>query len=419
MKKNVLFAILFVSMAAFAQAQIVQTLNLKNGSVLNGYMKSQKPGSDCVFASDNAVIVMEGVKVKEIKPRKVAYITLSDAWKKWAEDNEVLYGVGDGREMTLSTLIDDKGNIIRDVYVLEKGESVKYVEFTSHDYPLKWEEIASIEYAKRPKTQLSGLNRSFTVKKGNVLKTVSGQCIKEKPEGLVYLLEDDGVVESIAMSDIVKDNSIKNNPSQNLFEQSPLLDEIVLKNGTVHKGIVTERNYEDALSYFLLTSQNNGVEFTTSLKMDDVAEFRKVVNPEFKQVQDILLKGGDMVVNREEVVLVPLTEQDNHFEIMSDTTKYVLKGDKLPLDLIVEANFMDNKEIQNWMLLKTRKVEKTKKIAEHYEFDYADMVKNVLQPTELVTSMNNTTKFVFPIKEKGLYVFFNKSSRKAVLIGVE
>ncbi len=418
MKKKVSFAILFVSMAAFAQAQIVQTLNLKNGSVLNGYMKSQKPGSQCVFASENAVIVMDGKLVKQIQPHKTAYTILSDTWKQWAEANEVLYGIGDGREITLCNLVDAQGRLIKDVYVLEKGEIVKYVEFATRDYPLNWDEVASIEYAKRPKTQLSGLNRSFTVKKGNTVKTATGQCIKENPEGIVYLLEDDGVVESFAMGDIVKDNSIKNNPNQSLFEQSQLLDEIVLKNGSVLKGIVTERNYEDALSYFLLTRRNNGVEFTTSIKMDEVAEFRKTKNADFKSIQDILLKVGDIVVNRKEVKLVEIRELDNHFEIVTDTAKLTLKGEKLPAGLTVETNFKDNKEAQNWLLIKARKVEKTKKIAEHHEFDYADMVNNVIQPDELTTTMNNTTKFRYKVAASGLYVFFNKATKKAVLIEV-
>ena len=56
---------------------------------------------------------------------------------------------------------------------------------------------------------------------------------------------------------------------------------------------------------------------------------------------------------------------------------------------------------------------------EHHVFNYADMVKNSITPVEVVTSMNHTTKFAYNIKEKGLYVFFNKSTKKAVLIEVE
>ena len=111
---------------ASAKAQVVQTLNLKNGSVLYGFTKNQKPGSNIIFSSEKAIIVMEGKSVKEIIPRKVGYKTLSDEWKHWAEENEVLYGLGDSREMTLSTVVDASGRTVSDVYILEKGQHVKY-----------------------------------------------------------------------------------------------------------------------------------------------------------------------------------------------------------------------------------------------------------------------------------------------------
>ena len=409
-------------MAGFAiasQAQIVQTLTLKNGSELYGYTKSQKPGSNSVFASKKAVIVMDAKSVKEIIPHKVAYKILSEEWKKWAEENEVLYGLGDSREMTLSTIVDNAGHRISDVYILEKGQSVKYVEFSKHEYPVEWADIQYIEYNKRPNTLLSGINRSLTVKTNGVTRTVSGQCLKEIPGQTTYLLEEDGVAELFDMKDIIKDNSIKNNPNQSLFAQSPLLDEIVMKNGAVYKGIVTERNYEDNLNYFLITSKNGDVEYTTSLKMEDVAEYRKQPNPDYKPVYDILLKAGDMVVNRQEITLIEIPEVNDAFEILVDTTKTTLKMDGNSLALDVETNFKNDKEAQDWLLIRTRKVEKTKKKAEHHVFNYADMVKNSITPIEVLTSMNHTTKFAYNIKEKGLYVFFNKSTKKAVLIELE
>lgn len=419
MKKTLLTLFLMASMAVASQAQIVQTMTLKNGSVLYGYTKSQKPGSNSVFTSEKAVIVMDGKTVKEIIPHKAAYKNLSEEWKKWAEENEVLYGLGDSREMTLSTIVDNTGHRISDVYILEKGQSVKYVEFSKHEYPVDWADILCIEYNKRPNTLLSGINRSLTVKANGVTKTASGQCLKEIPGQTTYLLEDDGVAELFDMKDIIKDNSIKNNPNQSLFEQSALLDEIVMKNGTVYKGIVTERNYVDNSNYFLITSKNGDVEYTTSLKMEDVAEYRKQPNPEYEPVYDILLKEGDMVVNRKEITLTEIPEVEDVFEILVDTTKTTLKMEGKSLALDVEANFKKDKEAQDWMLIKTRKVEKTKKKAEHHVFNYADMVKNSLSPVEVVTSMNNTTKFAYDIKEKGLYVFFNKSTKKAVLIEVD
>lgn len=413
-----IFAFL-LCICASAKAQVVQTLNLKNGSVLYGFTKNQKPGSNIIFSSEKAIIVMEGKSVKEIIPRKVGYKTLSDEWKHWAEENEVLYGLGDSREMTLSTVVDASGRTVSDVYILEKGQHVKYAEFSRRDYSLDWSDIVSIEYAKRPNTLLSGVNRSLTVKSGNMSKTVIGQCLKEIPGVSTYLLEEDGVVESFDMNDIIKDNSIKNNPNQSIFEQSPLLDEIQMKNGSVYKGIVTERNYEENLNYFLITSLNGDVEYTTSLKMADVAEFRKLPNPDFKQVFDILLRPGDLVVNRNEVEKVKLTESNDKFEIKPDMKRLDLKRKGASLDLDVESNFKNNRDVQNYLLIRTHKITNDKKKTDYYEFSYADMIKSSLSPNEIVTSMNNTTKLSYLVNSPALYVLFNKETKEAVLINVE
>lgn len=419
MKMRIFIFAFLLCICASAKAQVVQTLNLKNGSVLYGFTKNQKPGSNIIFSSEKAIIVMEGKSVKEIIPRKVGYKTLSDEWKHWAEENEVLYGLGDSREMTLSTVVDASGRTVSDVYILEKGQHVKYAEFSRRDYSLDWSDIVSIEYAKRPNTLLSGVNRSLTVKSGNMSKTVIGQCLKEIPGVSTYLLEEDGVVESFDMNDIIKDNSIKNNPNQSIFEQSPLLDEIQMKNGSVYKGIVTERNYEENLNYFLITSLNGDVEYTTSLKMADVAEFRKLPNPDFKQVFDILLRPGDLVVNRNEVEKVKLTESNDKFEIKPDMKRLNLKRKGASLDLDVESNFKNNRDVQNYLLIRTHKITNDKKKTDYYEFSYADMIKSSLSPNEIVTSMNNTTKLSYLVNSPALYVLFNKETKEAVLINVE
>jgi hypothetical protein len=420
-----LLILITVAFAFFipAKAQVVQTLNLKDGSVLYGFMRSQKPGSNCFFQTEKAVIVMEGKKVKDITTKKVLYKNLSDEWKQWAEEHEVLYGLGDNREMTMSTLICTDGKQVNDVYILEKGQTVKYVENAPNSYALSWDDIVSIQQPWRTNTLLSGINRSFTVKKGNTTRVVDGQYIKEIPGKTIYLYEEDGVVESFDIFDLIKDKSIKNNPNQSLFEQSMLLDEIEMKNGTTYKGIITERNYEYGSksneSYLLMTSLTGGVESTTSIKMSDVAEYRKLRNTDYKPVYDILLRPGDMVINREEAVKVKLDEDDNKFILEEEMAEKSMKVNRSTQkdNVVVEANFQDEKEGLNYILVKAKKVSKKK--SNHYEFDYADLIKSSVVPTEVVTSMNHTTKLAFCLSDVGLYVLFNKVTKDAVIIMVE
>ena len=49
MKKYLIIIVLAVGCMLTAKAQIVQTMHLKNGSTLHGYMKSQKSGGSIVF----------------------------------------------------------------------------------------------------------------------------------------------------------------------------------------------------------------------------------------------------------------------------------------------------------------------------------------------------------------------------------
>ena len=90
MKKYLIIIALVVGCMLTAKAQVVQTMNLKNGSILHGYMKSQKSGGSIVFSAENADIVIDGKKVKNVSGKKVAFNNLPDEWKTYAEANELL-----------------------------------------------------------------------------------------------------------------------------------------------------------------------------------------------------------------------------------------------------------------------------------------------------------------------------------------
>ena len=222
MKRHLIIMALAVGCMLTAKAQIVQTTYLKNGSVLHGYMKSQKSGGNIVFYAEKAEVVIDGHKVKNISGKKVAFNSLPDEWKTYAEENELL---DKKRELTLSSI--DTGSMINNVFILEQGKTMKYVEL-KHDYALRSSIIEYVEYISRDEMLLTGINRILSVKSGNMVRTITGQCVKEIPGKVICLLKEDGVVESIDINDIVKDNSIKNNPNQSIFEQSVLLDEIMM-----------------------------------------------------------------------------------------------------------------------------------------------------------------------------------------------
>ena len=410
MKKYLIIIALAVGYTLAAKAQIVQTMNLKNGSTLHGYMKSQKPGSNCIFSAEEATIVMDGAKVKTINGKKVAYNNLPEEWKHYADENGTLDKKG---EMSLSTI--DTGAMINDVFVLEQGRTVKYVEL-KHDYILHWNEIASMEYAPRDEMLISGINRTFKMNDGHI---VSGQCIMEIPGEMATILREDGVKESVVKDDIVKDNFIKNNPDQSIFGQSRLLDEIRMKDGTVYTGIITEQNYEQSPYFFIMTMMSGDVETTMSLRMKDVAEYGKIPNPDYKEVRDIQLNPGQILVNGNEAELVRLTEQSSGYVIAPTVKRVTLKHEGHNFEVCIQANFKDEKEAKDNYFIKTRTYENDKKRSGWFYFKYKDLIESSIEPNESGTSMNNTTKATYTVSSKGVYVFYNSNTKKAVVIVVE
>ena len=397
-----------------AKAQIVQTMNLKDGSVMRGYLKCQKGGNNIVFFAEEAVVVMDGQKVRNISGKKVPFNSLPDEWKHYVGKNELL---DRKRELTLSSI--DTGNMISNVLILEQGKVMKYVEL-KHDYALRLTDVASVEYAPRDEMQLTGINRIMTVKKVGVVRTLTGQCIKEEPGAVTYLLKEDGVVESIDIDDLIKDNSIKNNPNQPLFEQSKLLDEIRTADGKVYTGIITERNYELANYCFVITMKTGDVESTQTIWMENVNEICKLPNPDYKEVRDIQLNPGQIMVNRNEVEQESMNEKDGKFVVVPTMKRLTLKMESKELDVDVEANFRSEKEAADNYFIKTKQFsKKDKKRRDSFYFTYRDMVESALAPIETSTSMNNTTKISYKVKDRGVYVFYNTTTKKAVVIVVE
>lgn len=398
-----------------AKAQIVQTMYLKNGSTLHGYLRSQKSSGSIVFSSEKAEIVVDGQKVKNITGKKVGFNSLPDEWKTYADENELL---DKKREMTLSSI--DTGSMINNVLILEQGKIMKYIEL-KHDYALHLDDVAIVEYAPRDEMLLTGINRTLTMKSGNLLTTITGQCIKEVPGKVICLLKEDGVVESIDMDALEKDNSIKNNPNQSIFEQSKLLDEIRTNDdGKVYTGIITERNYELSNYCFVITMKTGDVESTQTIWMENVNEICKLPNPDYKEVRDIQLNPGQIMVNRNEAELETINENNGAFLVTPKMKRMALKLENKELVIDIEANFKNEKDATDNYFIKTKQFSnKDKKRKDSFYFTYRDMIESVLSPVETLTSMNNTTKISYKVKEKGTYAFYNSTTKKAVVIEVQ
>ena len=136
-------------------------------------------------------------------------------------------------------------------------------------------------------------------------------------------------------------------------------------------------------------------------------------------MRDIQLNPGQILVNGNEAELVKLTEQQNGYVIAPAAKRLNLKLEGHDFEVCIQANFKDEKEAKDNYFIKTRTYENDKKRAGWFYFKYKDLIESSIQPNESGTSMNNTTKATFTVNSKGVYVFYNSNTKKAVVIVVE
>lgn len=418
MKTRIIIILTIILQSAITtHAAIVQKLILKNGSELEGYISMQRPGENFTFTAERAVVYMADTMILDIKPQEVKIKDLSTDWIKWAEENDAFIGIGDNRKLLLSNIVTKNKTTINRVRILEQGAKIKYIEIGNNNYSLNWDAIALIKVEKRPKTLLSGIDRTYKTIDG---REFTGQYVEEVPGQTLSLYRGtDGIVEVFKTTDVVKYTMHKINPDQTLYEQSELLDIIRFKNGSLMKGIIIEQNFnnkESSKDYLLLQQENGTIQ---SIKLADIEEYRKETNQQYHPKFDILLNEGELVINRQPTNILHIKEQGNHILIAQDTCRVSIKGQKEQTLVVIETRFATSKQTKSLNIVKVKEFTARRKKDSFKGFSFEDIVKNNIQPLKVETSINQTTRFEYNISEKGLYVIYNPQEKTAIPFKIE
>jgi hypothetical protein len=422
--KDMKVRVLLLAIATFIGVTSVTAQNnikvlLKDGSELVGYISMQRPGESLVITSSKSTIILPATQVKSISDRDVAYSKLSSDWQQWADENNAVVGAGDNRTVKLSNIVTDKGSMM-EVRILERGAKVKYLEMAPKSYSLKWDDLALVKCEPRSALELSGINRKYKLSSG---VEYEGQYYEEIPGETMSLYGKDGVVEVFNTIDVVKDCRVKVNPNQSLFEQSDLIDIVKLRDGRTYSGVITERNYFDvepqdttALNKhqfdskrdFLLIESQSGL--VTSLNLDEVTEYRKEINTQYKPLSDVLLKPGQFMVDRQESQILTSESENGTIKITLDTIPVSVNRGVVS----IESNYGVATQALRYKLVKAKKYQSKKNGGNVYGFTYEDLAKSSLYPDKSETSVNNTTKTDYDLEETGLYIYYNAVENKGI-----
>ncbi len=413
MKKILSLVTLALTFAGSAEAIIVQKIYLKDGSVLSGYIQKQESNGNLTFHTDIAEICLKSNETTISNEKNYNVKDLDKAWVDWAEKNEEFEGVGDNRTLMLAD-VTSKSKTVSKVKILERGEVVKYLEMTPNIYMIPWKNVESIKGEKRSKTALSGINRIYQLKTGQEFE---GQYAEEN-DSMLTLYLNNGIRQSFKINDVVKYTFRPINPNQDIFAQSELLNIVKTKSGAETKGIIIEQNYtsnKDTENYFLVQQQSGAIQ---SIKLSDIVETRKEENPNYDPKYDILLKVGDVVINRQEVVQINAKEFDDEIVLDSISEKVVVNYDQNNnTKLTVEyrnANGTNTEAFQVVKVSKNKKKVSKKESHEVYGFSYRELVNTTIRPISLETSVNHTTKAEYIIGGKGLFALYDAKNKKAI-----
>lgn len=411
MRKILSILVLALSFAGAADAVVVQKIFLKNGSVLSGYIQRQDNNGNMFIRSDNAIICLKSKDATISNEKNYNIKDMNKAWVDWAEKNDEFEGVGDNRTLLLAD-ITTKAKSVTKVRVLERGEVVKYLEMTPNTYQISWKDVINIKGEKRSKTALSGINRIYQLKSGMEFE---GQYAEEN-DSVITLYLNNGVRQSFKIDDMVKCTFRPINPNQDIFAQSELLDIVKTKNGTETKGIIIERNYtsdKDSENYYLVQQQSGAIQ---SIKISDVLETRKEENPQYDPKFDILLKEGEVVINRQDVVLAKIKEEGDKIVFDSLNNKVVIAKDpNNNTKVTVEYRNANGSNLETYQVVRVTKAteKRRRETVSYYYFSYRDLVNATIRPVSLETSVNHTTKAEYIVGGEGVFALYDAQSRKA------
>lgn len=379
-------------------AQNVEKVTLKNGSILEGYLSEQIPGKSFTVQSTNAVVFASEDSLLNVTQQQIELSKLPQSWTDWAVKSKIAEPNKEGQTINLSTL-QFKHSTISNVFVQERGITVKFVDMSNRSYTFPWSLLGMTSKNLRAENQFSGIVDELVMTNG---KHFEGQVTDQTPGKGIKIIFDDGKVQSFNYSDIAQIISKPLNAKMTIWEQAQLLDEVVLKStGETIRGIISSRHIGKDYTFMMKNGQSRIISAT------DIAIFRKLRNEEYKSAQDRVMAEGEVLINGD-------AKNAYFFNLENTETCVILDQEQASMQLscgdtiVVEANLGNPLAAITIAKAQLKEIEtlnaKGKRVKEEkYVVTLVDLLQSKNIGVREVTSLGHV-KFTLPITESGDYV---------------
>lgn len=401
--------LLLCNIAECVFGQNVEQVYMKGGSVVEGYISEQLPGKHITVHGIKATLVTSSDSLVKQTVDRLSFESLPQEWKNWAEQNGKLKGTGDQRKLELSTLQFENSKF-ENVFLLEKGSIIKFVDVVPRDYRFAWGEMYRTVKSTRPDNLFSGTKEVLELKDGS---HICGQIIEQYPDKDLKILTESGEVMSYKFSQVRKIITEKLSKALDLWLQIQLLDELrITGEKEPVKGFIISRTLNKEL--VLLTEDGN----QRTIPLQGISSYAKIPNEKFIAVYDRLLKEGEVVINGEPAYFVALRTHGSYLVLEETVSAQLRVGDTVR----IEAN-VENNEIVPISLVKahyedvTSVKDKNKKQVLYPVITYQDLVQSTLPFTREKTPLGNV-KISFIVKEPGDFVLHIQGKEGYIIINV-
>lgn len=424
-----LIASLFSGISLFSQNQ---TITLKDGTVYEGYISKQDYTTgqgDISYSRMTKTIPSEDVQGMRTEKREFG--SLPKEWQDWAMENNKVETHEKNRFVSLTNMTV-KGQPSRDYYILING--AKYLTaFTISEgtEPCKMSEIASIRKPERDNTLLTDVDD--IVQTDNA--TYTGIILEQIP-GVSFTVwnKSDHTVHRVDYADVRSVGKSRFNRDYSIWDQTPYLERVSLKNGTTGTGLVIENSFGDDMNILFAEKNGTGMD-TRQYKYGDVVYIQRFRNPDYTPLFDVVLREGESRINRDSALLrietIQLKSKDSGKFIVIDPEKMEHVAKVKRENVFIETNIPEVSDIYiaKALLLKDipvsllhskdkkdeqpsekkskiiKKKDKAEKTIDLYGYTYATLFESEIE-AESVTSINGTTKISFTLPEPGVYFVY-------------
>lgn len=270
--KRFLIVVLSLVCGVFSlNAQNVERIYAKDGSIYDGYISTQVPGVSVTVTSVSATLAIDPTNIIELRYHTKEVSELSRDMQEWVKLNRP-------QDTYIEVATVRVGNTkYNEALILDKGVRYKILVFERSKVELKWGQIVKTRKNSNYQGSVSPITDIVTLKNG---KSFRGHITEQVIGVELKIKHGYDQIETVHLSEILNISSEVAGNSRTMWSKLPLLDKVELKDGTTLTGFISSRMAGKSVVFNVVNTNTERV-----IPLTEVAAYHKVENDAYVNTQ--------------------------------------------------------------------------------------------------------------------------------------